>query len=69
MNFLRVRSLKILLNLEPDEEDTQLPPILGRPSRFQSSFEINPNADFLRRRSPSSEKSTENSYSSFRPAC
>ncbi|KAJ5817767.1 hypothetical protein N7447_007775 [Penicillium robsamsonii] len=43
--------------VEPDEEDTQLPPILGRPSRFQSSFEINPNADFPRRRSPSSEKS------------
>ncbi|KAJ5686611.1 hypothetical protein N7536_009230 [Penicillium majusculum] len=45
--------------VEPDEEDTQLPPILGRPSRFQSSFEINPNADFPRRPSPSSEKSLQ----------
>ncbi|KAJ5211010.1 hypothetical protein N7472_001149 [Penicillium cf. griseofulvum] len=41
--------------VEPDEEDTQLPTILGRLSRFQSSFEINQNADFPRRRSPSSE--------------
>lgn len=45
--------------VEPDEEDTELPPILGRLSRFQSSLEIDPNADFPRRRSPSSEKSLQ----------